>query len=110
MTEHIVGSQLTEDERGIETTLRPQTLEEYVGQVRMKESLRICIEAAKQRGEALDHAIFYGPPGPRQDDDRTYYRARNGRIDPLDLWAGVGACRRSCGHSNESPRRRCIVH
>jgi len=58
-----VGNQLTEDERGIETTLRPQTLEEYVGQVRMKESLRICIEAAKQRGEALDHAIFYGPPG-----------------------------------------------
>ena len=63
MTERIVGSQLTEDERGIETTLRPQTLEEYVGQTRMKESLRICIEAAKQRGEALDHAIFYGPPG-----------------------------------------------
>ena len=63
MTERIVGSQLTEDERGIETTLRPQTLEEYVGQARMKESLRICIEAAKQRGEALDHAIFYGPPG-----------------------------------------------
>jgi len=63
MTERIVGSQLTEDERGIETTLRPQTLEDYVGQVRMKESLRICIEAAKQRGEALDHAIFYGPPG-----------------------------------------------
>ena len=63
MTERIVGNQLTEDERGIETTLRPQTLEEYVGQVRMKESLRICIEAAKQRGEALDHANFYGPPG-----------------------------------------------
>jgi Holliday junction DNA helicase RuvB len=63
MTDRIVGSQLTDDERGIETTLRPQTLEEYVGQTRMKESLRICIEAAKQRGEALDHAIFYGPPG-----------------------------------------------
>jgi len=43
--------------------LRPQTLAEYVGQERMKESLRGCIEAAKQRREALDHAIFYGPPG-----------------------------------------------
>ncbi|BFU92296.1 MAG: ATP-dependent DNA helicase, component of RuvABC resolvasome [Nitrospira sp.] len=43
--------------------LRPQTLDEYVGQDKMKESLRICIEAAKQREEALDHAIFYGPPG-----------------------------------------------
>jgi len=56
-------SQVTDDERGLEATLRPQTLEEYVGQERMKESLRICMEAAKQRGEALDHAIFYGPPG-----------------------------------------------
>jgi Holliday junction DNA helicase RuvB len=63
VTDRIVASQMTEDERGLEATLRPQTLEEYVGQERMKESLRICIEAAKRRGEALDHAIFYGPPG-----------------------------------------------
>ena len=63
MTDRILTSQLTDEERGIEASLRPQTLEEYVGQTRMKESLRICIEAAKQRGEALDHAIFYGPPG-----------------------------------------------
>jgi Holliday junction DNA helicase RuvB len=59
----LVTSQLTEDERSTETTLRPQTMSEYVGQERMKESLRVCIEAARQRGEALDHAIFYGPPG-----------------------------------------------
>jgi len=52
-----------DDERGLEHVLRPQTLDEYVGQDKMKESLRICIEAAKRRGEALDHAIFYGPPG-----------------------------------------------
>ncbi|MGD9726657.1 MAG: Holliday junction branch migration DNA helicase RuvB, partial [Nitrospiraceae bacterium] len=52
-----------DDERGVEAALRPQTLDEYVGQERMKESLRICIEAARRRGEALDHAIFYGPPG-----------------------------------------------
>jgi Holliday junction DNA helicase RuvB len=63
MTERIVTNQMTEEERGIEATLRPQTLDEYVGQERMKESLRICMEAAKRRGEALDHAIFYGPPG-----------------------------------------------
>lgn len=63
MTDRIMTSHMTEDERGLEATLRPQTLEEYVGQERMKESLRICIEAAKRRGEALDHAIFYGPPG-----------------------------------------------
>lgn len=63
MTERLVTNRVTDDERGLENVLRPQTLDEYVGQDKMKESLRICIEAAKQRGEALDHAIFYGPPG-----------------------------------------------
>lgn len=47
----------------MENVLRPQSLDDYVGQSRMKESLRICIEAAKQRRETLDHTIFYGPPG-----------------------------------------------
>src|SRR4030065_1093290 len=63
MAQRVVSTQITDEERSIENVLRPQTLEEYVGQERMKESLRICIEAAKQRHEALDHAIFYGPPG-----------------------------------------------
>jgi Holliday junction DNA helicase RuvB len=63
MDERVVATHLSETERGLEVTLRPKTLEEYIGQQRMKESLRICIDAAKQRGEALDHAIFYGPPG-----------------------------------------------
>jgi holliday junction DNA helicase RuvB len=63
MSERIVNVQLTDDDRNIEQALRPQTLDEYIGQERMKESLRICIEAAKQRRETLDHTIFYGPPG-----------------------------------------------
>ncbi|MBK9307628.1 MAG: Holliday junction branch migration DNA helicase RuvB [Nitrospira sp.] len=63
MTDRLVTSRATDEERGLENVLRPQTLDEYVGQEKMKESLRICIEAATQRGEALDHAIFYGPPG-----------------------------------------------
>ena len=63
MTDRLVTSRPTDEERGLENVLRPQTLDEYVGQEKMKESLRICIEAAKQRQEALDHAIFYGPPG-----------------------------------------------
>jgi Holliday junction DNA helicase RuvB len=61
--ERLMTNRVTDDERSIENVLRPQTLDEYIGQDKMKESLRICIEAAKQRGEALDHAIFYGPPG-----------------------------------------------
>jgi len=63
MTQRVVNPQLTDDERSMENVLRPQSLEEYVGQDRMKDSLRICIDAAKQRGETLDHTIFYGPPG-----------------------------------------------
>ena len=63
MPDRIISTNLTDEERGIDSTLRPQTLDEYVGQERMKESLRVCIQAATQRGEALDHAIFYGPPG-----------------------------------------------
>lgn len=63
MSDRILNAQLTDDERSIEQTLRPQTLDEYIGQERMKESLRVCIDAATQRGETLDHTIFYGPPG-----------------------------------------------
>lgn len=63
MKERIVATQGSEEEQGFEATLRPQRLQDYVGQPRMKESLRVCIEAAKRRGEPLDHAIFYGPPG-----------------------------------------------
>jgi len=63
MTERLVTNRVMDEERGLENVLRPQSLDEYVGQEKMRESLRICIEAAKHRGEPLDHAIFYGPPG-----------------------------------------------
>lgn len=46
-----------------EVGLRPKTLDEYIGQDSVKENVKICIEAAKQRGDALDHVLFYGPPG-----------------------------------------------
>ena len=51
------------DESSIETTLRPLTLDEYVGQSELKENLRIYIGAAKKRNETLDHILLYGPPG-----------------------------------------------
>ncbi|MBD3305563.1 Holliday junction branch migration DNA helicase RuvB [candidate division KSB3 bacterium] len=47
----------------IDYTLRPRTIDEYIGQAKVKENLKIFIQAAKERGEALDHALFYGPPG-----------------------------------------------
>jgi Holliday junction DNA helicase RuvB len=63
MSEPLATAHPSDEERSFEAALRPQTLDQYVGQSSMKESLRICMEAAKQRGEALDHCIFYGPPG-----------------------------------------------
>lgn len=50
-------------EEAFEQSLRPETVEEYVGQEKVKEKLKIFIEAARARGEALDHVLFYGPPG-----------------------------------------------
>lgn len=61
--ERITATQPADDEKSFDASLRPQTLAEYVGQARMKESLRVCMDAAKQRRDALDHCIFYGPPG-----------------------------------------------
>jgi len=63
MAERLLAQRTTEDDRSMENVLRPQSFDDYVGQERMKESLRICIDAALQRSEALDHTIFYGPPG-----------------------------------------------
>lgn len=63
MPERILTSQLNEEEKKYEATLRPQVLDEYVGQNRIKENLSVYIEAAKKRGDVLDHVIFYGPPG-----------------------------------------------
>ena len=51
------------DEQIIELTLRPQTFDEYVGQTRLKRNLKLAIDAAKKRGEPIDHVLLYGPPG-----------------------------------------------
>lgn len=51
------------EEATAETSLRPSRLDEFIGQAQVKESLQIAIDAAKQRGEPLDHTLFFGPPG-----------------------------------------------
>src|ERR1039458_593828 len=58
-----VAPQAIAEEEPIEQTLRPQTLDEFVGQERMKKNLRVFIEAARARKEPLDHCLFYSPPG-----------------------------------------------
>lgn len=51
------------DEKQIEVTLRPKSFDEYIGQVRLKNNLKLAIDAAKKRGEPIDHVLLYGPPG-----------------------------------------------
>ena len=63
MEKRIINTEFTREDVGIENHLRPQTLDEYIGQEKAKEMLRVYIDAAKSRGEALDHVLFYGPPG-----------------------------------------------
>lgn len=63
MEQRIISTEVMEEEKKVENSLRPQSLSGYIGQEKIKESLNIYIQAAKARGEALDHVLFYGPPG-----------------------------------------------
>lgn len=63
MSRRMIETNITEEDIKIEGSLRPQVLDDYIGQEKVKESLKIYITAAKQRGDSLDHALFYGPPG-----------------------------------------------
>lgn len=63
MENRVISTQIQEEDQKIETSLRPQTLEDYIGQAKTKENLKVYIEAAKLRNEALDHVLFFGPPG-----------------------------------------------
>ena len=64
MEENILNPIVQNEEEELqENSLRPQTLDEYIGQTKVKENMRVYIEAAKKRGEALDHVLLYGPPG-----------------------------------------------
>ena len=63
MAKRIITTEAMEEDLNIESHLRPQLLKDYIGQEKAKSNLRIYIDAAKQRGEALDHVLFYGPPG-----------------------------------------------
>ena len=63
MKESIITNYDTEDDKIIDNTIRPETISEYVGQTDVKENIKVFIEAAKIRNEALDHVLLYGPPG-----------------------------------------------
>lgn len=63
MARRIIQTDIQEEDQRIERTLRPQSFDQYIGQSKAKENLKVYIEAARQRGDVLDHVLFYGPPG-----------------------------------------------
>lgn len=63
MAKRVITTEFTEEDNKMEGSLRPQLMEDYIGQVKVKENLKVYIEAAKQRKESLDHVLFFGPPG-----------------------------------------------
>ena len=63
MVKRMIETNLQEEDVKMEGTLRPQKLNDYIGQSKIKDSLKIYIEAARQRNDSLDHVLFYGPPG-----------------------------------------------
>lgn len=63
MERRIIATEILAEDAKMESSLRPLHLEDYVGQEKVKRNLKVYIEAAKERGESLDHVLFYGPPG-----------------------------------------------
>lgn len=74
----IVSSSETPEDYEAELSLRPKTLNDYVGQKKIKEKLAISMQAAKMRGEALDHILLHGPPGLGKDHPSTIIAAEMG--------------------------------
>ncbi len=63
MGKRVIETNITEEDTKLEGSLRPKRLSEYIGQKKVKDKLKISIDAALKRGESLDHVLFYGPPG-----------------------------------------------
>ena len=109
MSRKIITTEETEEDKKIEGTLRPQYLKDYIGQEKIKSTLKVFIDAAKSRGEALDHVLFYGPPGLGKttlcgiiaNEMGVNLKVTSGRIDRE---AGRDGC-----DLKQSPGGRCPV-
>ena len=86
--ERLVTPSRVEDDAQFEAGLRPRRLEDYVGQDRVRENLAVAIAAARQRGEALDHTLLYGPPGLGKTTLAYVIGQRAGRAGEDDGGAG----------------------
>ena len=73
MEKRVISTQVQDEDIKIEKNLRPQTLDDYIGQQKAKKNLKVYIEAAKQRGESLDHVLFFWTSGTWQDHIGGHY-------------------------------------
>lgn len=69
----LTPSQIDPEEDSLQLSLRPKTLDEYIGQNNLLGKLRVALDAAKQRKEAIEHILFYGPPRPGQDNSGAHH-------------------------------------
>ena len=89
--ERYISSYSQSEDADIENTLRPKHMDEYIGQSKVKEQMGIYIEAARQRGESLDHVLLYGPPGLGKTTlamALQYYRGGAGGTDTHHIRPG----------------------
>ena len=90
--------------RDEDAALRPRSFAEFVGQRKIADNLAVYVQAARKRGDALDHVLLSGPPGPRQDDARVPAGARDGDRGARDVGAGARAQGRPGGPADVARR------
>ena len=106
----IVSASVQDDERQFEVSLRPRPLAEFTGQAKLKENLAIAIEAARARGEAMDHVLLYGPPGLGKTTLAAIIAEELGVGFRADLRAGPAEETGPHRHPEQHPRAPGFLH